>query len=106
MSQFAEIFLAQAKQRSTVKLSIPSYVVVGVRMQFLAVFVQPRLVGVVMGIDIDNLRVPVRLLTRNIVTALEDEDLLACGCQVVSHRSAACPSSNDDYVVTVIAHDA
>src|SRR5208282_2585389 len=45
VAQFAEIFLAQSEQSSTVKLGVAADVVIGMRMEFVAVLVEPRLFG-------------------------------------------------------------
>src|SRR6266516_4013760 len=74
MPEFAKVFLAQSEQRSAVKLRVPANVVVGVGMEVLALFVEPRLFGVVVALDIDELGVPIRFFARNIVAAFEDED--------------------------------
>src|SRR5262249_25717355 len=79
MSQFAKVLLAQAKQRGTVKFCISSDIVIRMRMQVLAILVQPRFLRVVVSLNINNLRIPVGLLTRNIVATLKDQDLLVGG---------------------------
>ena len=46
-------------------------------MQLLTVRVAPQFFGVVLGIDINGLRVPVVLLAGDVITALKNEDPLA-----------------------------
>src|SRR6266496_521017 len=104
MPEFAKVFLAESEQRRAVKLCVPANVVVGVGMEVLAVFVDPRLFGVVVAFDIDDLRVPIRFFARNIVAALEDEDSFPRGRQVISERAAACSGTDDDYVIAIVTH--
>ena len=58
-----------------------------------------------MGVHIDDLGIPVRLLARNIVTTLEDQDPLSGRSQMVGERSSARTGSDDDYVI-MSTHDA
>src|SRR5271165_1449677 len=106
MAQFAEIFLAQPEQSSTVKLGIAADVVVGMRMEFLAIPVEPRLFRVVVGVDVDDLWIPVRFLARNIVAALKDQYPLSGRRQVIGECSATRAGSDDDYVIVIVTHDA
>src|SRR6202795_2780067 len=77
VAQFAEIFFAQTEQSSTVKLGVAAHVVVSVRMQFLAILIEPGFLGVVVGVHVENLRIPVRFLAGNIVAALKNKDPLS-----------------------------
>src|SRR5437764_9779042 len=104
MPQLAKVFLAEPEQRCAVKLSVPAHVVVGVGMEVLAIFVEPRLFGVVVAFDIDELGVPIRFFARNIVAALEDEDSFSRWRQVISERAAACSGADDDYVIAIVIH--
>src|SRR5271165_2016726 len=106
VAQLAEIFLAQPEQSSTVKLGVAADVVVGMRMKFLAILVEPRLFGVVVGVDVDGLRIPVRFLARNVVAALKDQYSLSGRRQVIGERSPTCAGSDDDHVVVIVTHDA
>src|SRR5215467_1936471 len=73
VAQFAEIFLSQAEQRRAIELCVAAYVIVRVRMKFLAILIEPGFFGVVMSVDVYDLGVPVRFLARNIVAALKDQ---------------------------------
>src|SRR5271157_4752464 len=106
VAQFAEIFLAQPEQSSTVKLGVAADVVIGMRMEFLAILVEPRLFRAVVGVDVDDLRIPVRFLAGNVVTALKNQDALTGRSQVISDRSTTRAGSDDDYVVVIVTHDA
>src|ERR1700758_651257 len=75
-------------------------------MQLLAVLVQPGFLGVVVCIHVDDLRVPVCFLARNVVAPLQNKDPLPRWRQAVGERSAASAGSDDDYVVTIVSHDA
>src|SRR5207244_12499858 len=83
-----------------------AHVVICVGVQFLAILIEPGLFGVVMGVHVDDLGIPVRFLTRNIVATFENQDPLTGRGQVVGERSATRPGSNDDYVITIIGTDA
>src|SRR5262249_25375091 len=75
-------------------------------MEFLAIFVEPVLFGVVVGVDVDDLGVPVRLLAGDEVATLEDENAFPGRCQVIGKRPTAGASANDDYVIAIVVHDA
>ena len=106
VAQFAEILFAQTEQSSAVKLRVAAHVIVGVRVEILAVLVKPGLLGVVVAVHVDDLGVPVCLLARNVVAALENQDPLSGRRQVVGERSATRTGSDDDYVVAIVGHDA
>src|SRR5208283_2736551 len=106
VTQFAEILLAQPEQRSTVKLGVAADVIIGMRMEFLAILIEPGLLCVVMAVDVDDLRIPVRFLAGNIVTALKDQYPFPGRRQVIGERSAARAGSDDDHVVVIVSHDA
>src|SRR5262249_23824730 len=59
VTQLPEIFLAQSKERGTIELGISSDVVVGVRVERLAVFVPPDLLGLIPPLAVDGAGVPV-----------------------------------------------
>src|SRR5215469_12460253 len=75
-------------------------------MKFLAVLVEPGFFGVVVTIYIHDLGVPVGFLARDIVPTLQNENSLSGWGQVVGERSATSAGSDDDYVVSILAHDA
>src|SRR5262249_31451622 len=104
VTQSAEVLFAQAEQRCPIELGIAADVIVGVRMKFLAVFVEPGFFGVVMRVYVYDLRVPVCLLAGDVVAALQNQDPFPRRRQVVSERPAAGAGSNDDYVVSVVIH--
>src|SRR6516165_8254038 len=67
VAQLAEVFLPQAKECRAIELGVAAHVIVGVRMKLLAVLIEPGFFGVVMGIYVHNLGVPICLLAANIV---------------------------------------
>src|SRR5512133_608079 len=75
-------------------------------MQVLTVLVEPGFLGVVVGVHVDDLRIPVRLLARNVVAALEDEDALPGWSQVIGQGSTPSAGANNDYVIAIVVHDA
>src|SRR5215470_17192601 len=50
-----EIFFPQAEKRRSIKLGVPTNVVIRVRMEVFAILVEPRLLGVVVALYIDQL---------------------------------------------------
>src|SRR6266566_2755460 len=57
MANLSEIFFAEAEECGTVKFGIAPDVVVGVRMERLAVLVAPLFLSLVLGLDIDRTRI-------------------------------------------------
>src|SRR5229473_5185080 len=106
VANFAEIFFAQTEQSSTVKLGVATHVIISVRMQLLTVLIEPGFLGVVVGVHVDDLWVPIRFLAGNVVAALKNQDPLSGWRQVVGERSAAGTGSDDDHVVAIVGHDA
>ena len=53
MPDLAEVLLAQTEERRAVELGVAADVIVGVRMQLLAVAVVPVLLGLVLAFDVD-----------------------------------------------------
>src|SRR6185295_2768402 len=79
MANLTKVFSAQTKESGAVKLRIPTDKVVGVRVQFLAIAIAPRLFGVVFPFEVYGARAPVVLLTRDVIAPLEEENLFARG---------------------------
>src|SRR5438105_9437605 len=102
MFDLAEVFSAQAKERRTIEFSISANVVVRVWVQGLSILVSPFFFRLILAFNIDGARIPVRLLARNIVAALQNENAFPRGRQAVDERSAACAGSDDDYVVVFV----
>src|SRR6266702_1030234 len=103
MAQLAEVALAQPEQRGAVELRVAPDVVVRVRMEFLAVLVPPLFLRAVAALEHDRLSVPVLLLARHVVAALEQQDAFAGGSEAVGQRAAARAGADDDDVVVVHA---
>src|SRR5439155_10293905 len=82
-----------------------AHVVICVGVQFLAILIKPGVFGVVMGVHVDDLRIPICFLTGNIVAALEYQDALTGRGKVICKRAAARAGSDDDHVVTIVGHD-
>ena len=72
MANLPEIFFAESEKCSTVKFGIASDVVVGVRMERLAIFVPPLFLSLIFPLNVDGARVPIGLLPADVVAALED----------------------------------
>src|SRR5713101_4308049 len=106
VAQLSEILFAQTEKSSTIELGITTHAIISVRMQVLAVLVKPGFLGVVMGVDVHDLGVPVCFFAGHIVAALENQDPLSGGRKVVGERSATGASSDDDHVEAIVGHDA
>src|SRR5689334_17242728 len=102
MSNLAEVFLPQTEERGAVELRVAADEVICVRVELLAFVVAPRFFRVVLRFEIDGARAPVVLLTRNVIAALEKQDLLARGRETVSQRASARARADDDYVVVIV----
>src|SRR5215467_6576552 len=99
MADLAEVFLAQAKKRSSVKLRVAANIIVGVRMKAFAGLVSPLFLGLIFSFDVYRPRFPIGFLAAYIVAALDHEDVLAAGGQGIGEGAAARSGSNDDDVV-------
>src|SRR5215470_2817822 len=93
-----EVFFPQAEKRRSIELGVPTNVIVRMRMEVLAVLIEPRLLGVVVTLHVDQLRVPVGFLARNVIAALEDKDSLARRCKMIRQGASPGTGSNDDHV--------
>src|SRR5215510_3016110 len=106
MTNLAKIFFAQTKQRRTIKLGVPAYVVICVRMKLLTIRVTPGFLRVVPGFEVNGARAPVVLLARYVITALKQQNLLAGWREFVSQRAATRARADDDHVVMIVRrHD-
>src|SRR4029079_11501519 len=103
MRPFAEVFFAQPEQGRPIELGIAAHVVVGVGVKGRTVAVPPRFFRVVACLDVDCVRVPVRVLPRHVVTTLENQDLEPRAGESVGERATAGTAADDDYVV--VLHD-
>jgi hypothetical protein len=77
VADLAEIFPAHAEQRRAVEFGVAADLVVGVRVELVAIAVTPHLFRLVLALDVDGARIPVVLLARHVVAALEHENALA-----------------------------
>ena len=77
MADLAEVLFAQPEERGAVELGVSADVVVGVRMERLAVLVVPHVFGVIFRLDVDGARAPVVLLAPDVVAPLEQENPFA-----------------------------
>src|SRR5690349_25083373 len=106
MPNLTEVFFPQTKESSTVELRVTANKIIRVRVQRLAFAIAPRLFRVVFRFEVYGARAPVVLLARNIVTAFQDQDLLARGREFVGQRAATRARADDNYVVMIVAgHD-
>ena len=101
MLELAEVLLAEAVERGPVELGRPADEVVDLRLERRPLLVVPGVLGHVAVVDEDVVGGPVRRLAREPVASLEEQDLLAGGCQVASERSSAGAAADDDDVVRV-----
>src|SRR5215470_8195815 len=77
MANLSEIPLSQAEESCAVELRISAHIVVRMRMQLLPLLVAPEFFCVVLGIDVDELWIPVGLFAGDIIATLQDENPLA-----------------------------
>src|ERR1044071_7798430 len=99
MANLTKILFPQAKQRSAVKLGISAYEIIRVWMQLVAFHVAPGLFSVVSTFEVNGACAPVVFLARNVISALEQQDLFAGGRQFVSQCASARARADNDYVV-------
>jgi hypothetical protein len=71
-------------------------------MEVFAILVEPRLPGVVVGIDIDHLGIPIGFLTGNIVAALQNEDAFAGRREVICQRPSTGAGADNNHVIAVV----
>src|SRR5207253_10712454 len=69
---------------------------------FLAVVIAPFLLGLVAAFNINHVRIPIRFFARHVIAALEQQDLLAGGRELVCQRPAAGAGANNDHVVVCV----
>src|SRR5437899_3365383 len=103
MMNFAEVLAAQAEERGAIKLRVSAHVIIGMRMQLLAIAVMPHFLGLVMAFEIDYTGIPVVLLPRNITAALQQEDSLPCWRKLVHESSPASAAADDNDIISVIS---
>src|SRR2546422_10204925 len=99
MTDLAEVLPAHAQQGRAVEFRVAADEVVRAGVELLAVPVVPGLLDVVLSLDHDGPGVPVVLLARHVVAALQEEDLFSRGRQPVGERPAPRPGADDDRVV-------
>src|SRR6185503_6820786 len=73
MLNLAKVFFAKSKEGGAKEFCIAADVVVGMRVQLVAVFVAPLLFGLIFSFEIDRARIPVVLFTRHIAAAFEKQ---------------------------------
>ena len=76
MTYLSEILFAKPEQRGAVEFRVAAHVVIRVRMQLLAIHVAPHLFGVVFGIDVHSLRIPVVFFAGDVVAAFQNQNPL------------------------------
>ena len=101
MAQLAEVLLAQAEEGGAVELGVAADGVVRVRVQVAPARVPPDLLGLVATLQIHGGGVPVLLLAPDVVAALEQQDALPRGSEIVDQRPPAGPGPDHDHVVAV-----
>src|SRR6516162_48748 len=105
MPDLTEVLLAQTKQRCAVKLGIAANVIMDTGLERLAVLAVPGLLCFVFRFEKDRRSVPILLLARQEIAALQYEDSLARGRQSIGERTASRAGADDDDVVSVGGHD-
>ncbi len=100
----AKVFLPKTKQRGPEEFGIAADVVVGVRMELIAIFVVPFLRGLIFPFEIDCAWIPVVFFTRHIAAAFENQDLFSRRRKLVRKRAASGAAANDDNVIVICCH--
>jgi hypothetical protein len=104
MAHFSEIVLPQAEKRRSIEFRVPAHVVVRVGMKRLSIGVAPDLFRLVLPLDVHRPGIPVVLLPRHVIAALQEEDFLARTGDPVREGPAAGPGADDDDVVPPVRH--
>jgi len=103
VAQLAKIFFPQSKKGSAVELRISTNVVVRVRVKGLPGLVLPYFFRLVFPFDIDSPRIPVALLTRDVVASFQKQDSLARRSKGISERAPAGARADDDDVELILS---
>src|SRR5262245_9512595 len=105
MPDLTEVLLAQTEQRCAVKLGVAANVIMDAGLERLAVLAVPGLLGFVFRFKKDRRSVPILLLARQVIAALQYKYSLACGRQSIGERTASRTGADNDDVVSVGVHD-
>src|SRR3974390_1143987 len=101
MTNLSKVLLPQPEQSSSIELGVSADVIIGVRMEFLAISVAPDFLGLILAFGIDRFGIPVVRLTRDVVAAFQQQNALSGWRQFVGQRAAARARADDDNVVVV-----
>jgi hypothetical protein len=104
MVEDAEVLNAEAEEGGSVDFGLAADKVGLLRVEWLIVFVEPDILGVIVIVEEDGGRVPVEFLLGEEGAALEDEDALT-GLGEMEGESAAAGSSSDDDGVVLVGHE-
>src|SRR2546428_13844381 len=99
MADLAEVLPAHAQEGRAIEFRVAADEVVRPGVELLAVPVVPGFLDVVLSLDHDGPGVPVVLLARRVVAALQEEDLFSRRRQPEGERSASRAGADDDNVV-------
>src|ERR1700752_4955778 len=77
MTNLSEVLLAQPKERRPIEFRVAADIIIGVWMEFFPVHVAPQFFCVVLGINVDGLRIPVVLFASDIVASFKNQYPLA-----------------------------
>src|SRR2546427_2846425 len=103
MPNLAKILLPQAEKSSSVELCVAAHIVVSVRMQVAALNVAPDFLCVVLGVNIDGLRIPIVFLASDIIAAFQNQNPLSRRSQAEGQRASTRSRPDDDQVELVVA---
>src|SRR3989454_7254737 len=99
MLDLPEVLAPQPEERGAVELRVAADIVVRVRVELPTVPVAPYFLGGVLALEVHGPRIPVVLLAGHVITALEDEDLLARRREGIRERAASGAGADDRDVV-------
>src|SRR6266576_4480827 len=101
MPDLAEVFFAQTKQRGAEKFRVAADVVIGMRVQLVAVFVAPFFFGLILPFEVDRARIPVVFFPRHVTAAFEDDNPFSGRGELVGERAATRAAAYDDDIVMI-----
>ena len=99
----AEVFLPQTKQRRAEEFRVAADVVIGVRVELIAVFIVPLFFSLVFPFEVHRARVPVVFFPRHVATAFNEQNFLPGRGELVSQGAAASAATDNDDVIMIVS---
>src|SRR5215471_9778721 len=102
MADLPEILFTQSEQSCTIKLGVPSHVVVCVGVQSSSPDIFPDFLCVVLALKVDETRIPIGFLTRDIIASFQEQDPLPGWSQRVAKSSSTRSGADNDDVEFIL----